>query len=352
MGCSACTHTHTHTTPPCAHMHRRANTGTHRTLHIYTHTSVQTHRCTHALPHAHTRPCAHTSTHCTRYTYTYVLPHKHTPLCVLQTHTYTLVRVHARSQVTHLHDCVPQLHTQHQGPPGTAPCMKQARKHTHCHTRHTLTDCRHTGTAGTHPHRHRAVGTHTRLHTPAQCVLARVTLSTRKGESESAAVVGAAWAPLGSLWPLLRVLWVLSLANQPCSPHLGPSGGQTGRSKPTPTSNTTMHKQTGCTGPCICTNTHKNCTSARTTETHIPPPRRHKCVCAPRHTQSQRGGGAGGARAAEWSRADRFAAQLPSAEMEDGWSRPWGCWQEPQRRLSFTPAARQGAGRRLSRVPR
>lgn len=80
----------------CTRIHTR-HEQTRRTLHVYACTSVQTHGCTHAMPHASV------CTRCTRYTD--VSParshtHSHTAPC-------TPASLHT-SQVRHLHDCAPQ----------------------------------------------------------------------------------------------------------------------------------------------------------------------------------------------------------------------------------------------------
>lgn len=140
---AVCTHGHPHTVGSIVHAHTQythISLGlpckcTHallckrgctcRTLHAYTHISVQTHRCTHAMPYTH----ASMSTHHTRHVNTNTATQTHPTACTVNTHTHThtiCLYTHPSAHippVTHLHDCAPQLHTppRHTAPWSPAP---------------------------------------------------------------------------------------------------------------------------------------------------------------------------------------------------------------------------------------
>lgn len=288
-----CMHTHTRHVHACIAVQTQAHTEHCMSALI----PVQTHWCTHAMPHAYIHPWAHMSAHCTTCTHTHC--HTNTPHCMRykRTHKASCTHTPAPHCAVHHTGCAPQLH---RPPPHTAPWPPQHHSTREAHPRetpahrgrlqtqraHTRTDTEPWARAGCRLCTHAC----THQHSASSLLAAWVTPSTHKGAVRICGGGGCSRGALGSLWPLLSVLWVLSPANQPRSPYSGPSGGWTGRYKPTPpTSNTPMHMQKVYTDPCIGTNMHTNCMNTRTTETHTPT-RTQKCMCAPRHTQSQRGG--------------------------------------------------------------
>lgn len=220
-----------------------------RTLHAYTHISVQTHCCTHAMPYTH----ASMSTHHTRHVNTNTATQTHPTACTVNTHTHTqyacthtLLHTSPQSHtcMTVHHSCTHPHGTPHHGPQHHTTHEAGTQAHPLPHTQETLAhtnrDCRHVVTACTHSHRH-SRGQARCAHVTRTCTHKHSALLPPVSVGHPQRTQGSSWN-LQQWWvqpgcppSLLCVLWVLSPAHQPHSPHLRPSGGQTGRYKPTPT---------------------------------------------------------------------------------------------------------------------